>query len=299
MVEQPDGRSGPGDGGADELRARLHGMWAAVAGAWGEHAAYADERGAHAAERMLELTRPQPGERVLELACGPGALGRAAAERVAPGGEVVFSDVVADMTSIAVARATALGVRNVSARVLDIESIDEPDGAYDVVLCREGLMFAVDPARAVREMARVLRPGGRVALAVWGPRERNPWLGLVFDAVSAELGAPMPPPGVPGPFSLQDADRLAGLLVGAELDDVAVSELAVPLRAESFEAWWARTSALAGPLSKVLGALPDDAMRSLRARTREAISAYETPAGIELPGVALLASARAPSARAR
>jgi SAM-dependent methyltransferase len=290
IVERADGRSGPG--AADELRAHLHGMWAAVADSWAEHAAYADERGAPVARRMLELTGPQPGERVLELACGPAGLGLAAAERVAPDGEVVLSDVVGEMTAIAAARARALGLSNVSTRELDLESIDEPDGSYDVVLCREGLMFAVDPARALREIRRVLRPGGRVALAVWGPRERNPWLGVVLDAVSAQLGKPVPPPGVPGPFSLQDADRLAGLLFDAELTGVAVSEMPVPLRAASIDEWWTRTSALAGPLSKLLASLPEEAARSLRARTRDAAGAYVTEDGIEFPGVTLLAAAR-------
>jgi ubiquinone/menaquinone biosynthesis C-methylase UbiE len=95
---------------------------------------------------------------------------------VAPGGEVVLSDVAAEMTAIAAARAEARGLGNVRTRQLDLERIDEPDGSYDVVLCREGLMLVPDPARAAGEIRRVLRPGGRAALAVWGPRERNPWL---------------------------------------------------------------------------------------------------------------------------
>ena len=163
---------------------------------------------------------------MLELACGPGGLGLAAAARVAPGGEVVLSDVAAEMTAIAAARAGALGLANVSTRELDLESIDQPDDAYDVVLCREGLMFATDPARAAREIRRVLRPGGRVALAVWGPRERNPWLGVVFDAVSAQIGRPVPPPGIPGPFSLADSDGLGALLTDAGLADVVVERAA-------------------------------------------------------------------------
>ena len=281
---------GPTD--ADALRARLHGMWAAVADGWAEHADYVDTRAAVATDRLLELAAPRPGERVLELACGPGGLGLAAAMRVAPGGEVVMSDVAGEMTAIAAARAEALGLTNVSTRELDLEHIDEPDGSYDVVLCREGLMFAPDPGGAAREMARVLRPGGRVALAVWGPRERNPWLGLVLDAASAQLGKPVPPPGVPGPFSLDDGDRLASLLAKATLDDVTVSELAVPLRARSFDEWWTRTSALAGPLAAMLAALPEDARQSLRARARESIGDYETPDGIEFPGVTLIAVAR-------
>ena len=275
---------------ADEIRTRVHGMWASVASHWREHADYVDARGAALTARMLELTSPRAGERVLELACGAGGVGMAAAERVGPGGEVVLSDVVAEMTSIATARADARGLTNVRTSVLDLEQIEQPDGAYDVVLCREGLMFAPDPARAAREIHRVLRPGGRVALAMWGPRERNPWLGVVLDAVSAQMGVPVPPPGVPGPFSLSDADRVTEMLSGAGLADVVVDELDTPLRAGSFEEWWTRTSALAGPLANMLSSLSEDATRALHARLHEVVRAYETPTGLEFPGVSLLAS---------
>ena len=132
--------------------------------------------------------------------------------------------------------------------------------------------------------------GGRVAIAVWGPRERNPWLGLVLDAVSDELGAPVPPPGVPGPFSLEDSERLAGLFAGAPFADVVVSELPVPMRVDSFEEWWTRTRSLAGPLSTMLASLPDAATESIRARLQTAVGAYQTPSGLEFPGVSLLAS---------
>ena len=267
-------------------------MWAAVAPSWAQHADYVDARGAVVTETMLELAAPRPGERVLELACGTGGLGLAAAQRVAPGGEVVLSDVVAEMTQLAAARAAAAGLRNVTTLELDLERIDQPDESFDLVLCREGLMFVPDPARAASEIARVLRRGGRTAIAVWGPRERNPWLGVVLDSVSAQLGRPAPPPGIPGPFSLDDADRLARLLDDAGLSDVAVVDLPVPMRVASFDEWWARTCALAGPLSQVLASLPEEAARALRLRAREAVRPYEAPAGLEFPGVSLLATAR-------
>lgn len=292
IIERSDVRPEPDVRSSDNLRAHLRGMWAAVAPGWAEHAAYADARGAEAAATMLARTAPQPGERVLELACGPGGLGLAAAEQVAPTGEVIISDVVAEMTSIAASRAAALGLSNVTARELDLEQIDEPDASYDVVLCREGLMFVPDPARAAHEIKRVLRPRGRFAVAVWGPRERNPWLGIVLDAVSAQIGTPVPPPGVPGPFSLADPAKLSHLFSEAGLVDLVVSDLSVPMRAGSFEEWWERTCALAGPLAKMLASLSEEAKQAIRARAQDAVRAYETPTGLELPGLTLLASGR-------
>ena len=276
----------------DEHRRRLHGMWAAVAPSWEHHADYVDARAEAITGELLAAAALRPGDRALELACGPGGLGLAAASLVGPAGEVVVSDVVPAMTAIAAARAAAAGLDNVAARSLDLEQIAEPDGTYDVVLCREGLMFAAEPGRAAAEIARVLRPGGRAAIAVWGPRAANPWLGLVFDAVSEQLGMPMPPPGMPGPFALGDAERLRGLLVGGGLVDVDVRELDVPLAAPSFEDWWTRTSSLAGPLSALLAGMAPEATADLAARLRTAVAPYETPDGLRFPGLALLASGR-------
>lgn len=291
VIDGPGSTSRRSGTGNAELRARLHGMWASVSEGWRRHADYVEARGAEVTAKLLDFAAPQPGERVLELACGPGGMGLAAAERVTPGGEVVLSDVVPEMTAIAAERAREHG-RAVTTRVLDLERIEQPDAAYDVVLCREGLMFAPDPARAACEIHRVLRPGGRIALAVWGPRDRNPWLGVVLDAASAQLGRPVPPPGMPGPFSLSDAGGLAALLRRAGLVDVVVGELPVPVRAASFEEWWSRTCALAGPLSSVLASLPEPATQAMRARVREAVTPYETPDGLDIPGVTLVAGGR-------
>jgi SAM-dependent methyltransferase len=271
----------------DDVEARLRGMWNAVAGSWAEHAPYADARGAEIAERMLDATDPTSGELVLELACGTGGLGLLAAERVTPGGAAVVSDFAVEMVSIAGARADARGLDNVIARQLDLDRIDEPDASYDVVVCREGLMFALDPAGAAREITRVLRPGGRFAVAVWGPPAANPWLTVVFDAVGAVTGRTVPPPGVPGPFSLSDGDRLLLLFAGTARD-LVLTEVQVPARAGSFEEWWQRTSALAGPLATILRSLPEQARDAIREHARESVRRYETPSGIEFPGLALL-----------
>jgi SAM-dependent methyltransferase len=276
----------------DGLRPVMRQMWASVADRWAAYADDVDVARAAVTVGLLERADPRPGDRVLELAGGPGGVGLAAAERVAPGGEVVITDVVPAMSAVAAARAAARGLEHVVTRERDLEEIVEPDDAFDVVLCREGLMFASDPARAAAEIRRVLRPGGRVAVAVWGPREANPWLGLLFDAVTAQTGRPVPPPGVPGPFSLGDGARLEALLRGAGLDDVRVEELAVPTPAESFEHWWTRTTALAGPLAGMIAAMPEAPREAMRERLRADVEPYRVADSYELPGLTLLASAR-------
>ena len=229
-------------------------------------------------------------DRVLELACGPGGLGIAAAARA---GHVVMSDVVPAMVEIAARRAAAAGVENVSTAVLDLEDIAAADAEFDCVLCREGLMFAVSPADALIEMARVVRPGGRVAVAVWGPPERNQWLSLVFDAVSAQVGHPVPPPGLPGPFALSDAASLLELFARAGFEDVRLTEVEVPLLAPAFDEWWTRTLTVAGPLAKVLAGLDDAERTEVADRVRASVAPYRTEDGaLDLPGLSLVVTAR-------
>jgi enediyne biosynthesis protein CalE5 len=290
-VDQAPSATDAQSGEREAMRERLRGLWSSVAPAWQEHADFIDRRAQSVTERLLELADVGPGDRVLELACGPGGLGLAAAQRVAPGGEVVLSDVAEQMTAVAIGRAEQSGLANVTARVLDLEAIDEPDAAYDAVLCRDGLMFALDPSQAANELRRVLRPEGRYAVAVWGPRERNPWLATVLDALSQQLGHPVPPPGVPGPFALQDATKLSSLLSDAGLTNT-VEELPVPMSVGSVAEWWERTCALAGPVAKLLASLPHEAAKAVRERAMEAAKPYEEASGLCFPGLQLLAAGR-------
>jgi SAM-dependent methyltransferase len=292
IVESGQQTQNPPGGALDELRVGLHMMWGAVAPGWKQNADFVDQRGGDLTAAMLEGVALRTGERVLELACGPGGIGLEAADLVGPEGEVVLSDVAPQMTEIAAERAQARGLRNVSTRELDLEAIEEPDESYDAVLCREGLMLVPEPGRASSEIRRILRSGGRASISVWGPRERNPWLTAMLDAIGAQLGGSFPPPGVPGPLSLGEDGKLLEALSKGGFADVEIQEVEVPWTGADFEEWWRRTTALAGPVAKLLEAQPPEAVEAIRDHARKSLSRYETADGLEIPGVTLVGNAR-------
>jgi SAM-dependent methyltransferase len=187
---------------------------------------------------MVEAIHPQPGHRVLELAAGLGDTGLLAAELVQPGGSVLITDAADAMVDAAREYAAELGAENVEVRAMQAEWIDLPAASVDGVLCRFGYMLLADPEAALRETRRVLKSGGRVALAVWDGPERNPWA-TVFRAAAEELGiSPPPAPNQSGPFSLSAPGALEELLETAGFDDVEVDGIDLAFGAESLDAWW-------------------------------------------------------------
>ena len=199
--------------------------WDKSAPGWGRRAERMRAIGMPVSMWMLERLALQPGQRVLELAAGPGDTGFLAAELIRPGGTLICSDASGAMLTVARERARQLQIDNVEFGELELEWIDLPAAGVDAVLCRWGVMLCVDPGASVREMRRVLRPGGRVSLAVWDDRALNPW-GTIPATALVNLGYASPPdPNAPGPFALAAPGRLQELLENAGFVEVIVEPI--------------------------------------------------------------------------
>jgi SAM-dependent methyltransferase len=277
----------------DEFRSASLQSWSTVAPAWVELISNVDRQLRRAAEWMVAAVNLQPGDRVLELAGGPGTISLAAAEAVGQDGRVTCTDFAEPMVEAARQRAAAEGTANTEHRVMDAEAIDLPDGAVDVVLCRMGYMLMADPAQAIRESARVLAPGGRLALAVWSDAPANPWAAIPMRAIMQHLGAPPPPSDTPGLFALADAERLRSLLTDAGLGAVRTELLDDVVEYESPEAWLGVTGRLAGPVRTLLDNLDDDGRDAISAAVAQASGPFRQDDGrLSVPERMLVASAR-------
>ncbi|HWC11010.1 MAG TPA: methyltransferase domain-containing protein [Acidimicrobiales bacterium] len=268
--------------------------WQRAAEGWAAHRAAFHAAATPVSTWMVEAVDPRPGHRVLELAAGTADTGLMAAERIRPGGALIVTDVAEGMLDAARPRAGELGLDNVEFRAMDAEWIDLPAADVDAVLCRFGIMLLADPAACAREVRRVLRPGGRLALATWTAREENPWAAVPDDEL-IRLGAISPPrEGEPGQFSLSDPARLEELLLDAGLLDVAIDQVDLSFPFADLDAWWDQMLDMAMPLRDAVAALPPHQRDALREAGDARLAPYVGANGrVALPGRANVAAAEA------
>jgi ubiquinone/menaquinone biosynthesis C-methylase UbiE len=262
-----------------KYREREREDWNRVAAGWKRWWRTFEQGAQHLSDRMVQLAELEPGQRVLDIGTGIGEPALTAARRVGPTARVVATDISERMLEIARERAAALGLENVDFLEGDAEALDLPNASFDVVLCRWTLMFLPDPAAALRVMWRMLRPDGRLAVAVWGPAEMVPMVTVTMDVLLPALGLSPPPSDQPGMFRYADAGRLVHALRQAGFTDVRVEPVTVTLEWPSAEAYTRLRQDTAAVTVALLSQLTRERRAQVLNDITTAAGSYATPQG--------------------
>ena len=222
---------------------------------------------------------PQAGQTFLDIGAGPGDLGFDVAERVGEDGQVLSTDFAPEMVDLARRYGEERGLTNVEYRVLDCERIDMDDDSVDGVVCRFAYMLMADPAMALGETRRVLRDGGPLAFAVWRTPDRNPWAAIPGMTLVQRGHVPPPEPGAPGIFAMGEKERIQELVTGAGFPEPELEEIAFEFEYPNSDDVWDALIRLAGPLARVVNALPDDEREATRAAIEENLEQYRNEDG--------------------
>jgi ubiquinone/menaquinone biosynthesis C-methylase UbiE len=193
-------------------------------------------------DRLLQAARLAPGLRVLDVGSGTGEPALTIAGDVGPAGAVVASDPSPDLLAVAAEQAARAGLANLTCQPADVAALPFPDAAFDRVTCRLGVMYFLDPVAGLAEMRRVLVPGGRAAVLVWGDPGHASYAAAFFGPILSRVELPAPEPGAPNPYRFAAPGTLRQALEAAGYGEVDEQVLLVPVRfpgpAAEFMRWF-------------------------------------------------------------
>ncbi|HEY3107903.1 MAG TPA: methyltransferase domain-containing protein [Chloroflexota bacterium] len=241
---------------------------------------------------LLELVGPRPGERVLDVATGPGVVAVPAALAVGPAGQVVATDLAPEWEEVVAGNAAKAGAANVAFRASSADALDLPDGSFDVALCQFGLMFVPEPVQALREMRRVLRDDGRLGAVVWSTADRVPLFSATGPLLQPYLPPPAPSQELPTPLSLGAPGLIERLVAEAGFRDVRSERRTLDFVLPDPEERW-RADVIDGqPAAReAVAALSEAERRALHDRYVAALEPYRREGAIRLPCEAIFVTA--------
>jgi enediyne biosynthesis protein CalE5 len=247
----------------DRVRNEQREFWNKAAPGWKIMWESLERAGQPVSDRLVELARIKPGDRVLDIATGSGEPGITAARKVGATGVVIATDQSPAMLDLARERASALGLSNLKFVETGAETLAVDQRDFDAAICRWGLMFVPDLDSVPRRVAQLLKPGATFATAVWGPADKVPLISTGDEQVRALTNAPAPPPDAPSPIKLADTRPLEKALSNAGFKDIRIESINVRFEFESPAAFTEQRRAMSTPFRLMLEKQTSDMQRKI------------------------------------
>lgn len=268
--------------------------WNRVAPAWEKWDRRLDQNTAFINYRLISDARLRAGQHVLDLGCGTGYPALLAAQAVGKHGRVLGLDLAEGMLAVAQRKARSLGLSNVEFRAGDVTRLPFEPEAFDGVISRFCLMFLPDIPRAAGEIARVLKPGGYLAAAVWSAADKNPYLRLPMDILKQFVELPPPDPEQPGLFRLAKPGTLMEMAEEAGLRRVSEEEVEGEAVFDSSEEYWSSIVEMAAPLQPLFAKLRPEHRQQAESAIQRAADSYKNGSEVALPMAIRIVVARKP-----
>jgi len=271
---------------AEEIRAGQRAMWGKFSAGWEKWDDVVNNTIGDVGESMIDALQIKEDQQHLDVAAGTGEPGLTIAGR-APRGHVTLTDIAPEMLAAARRRATAQGLTNVTYQECGAEDLPFPDASFDSVGARFALMFIPDIQQAVNEFSRVVKPGGRVATAVWAGPEVNQWATVPGAAIATEVPMPPPDPDAPGMYRCAQPGAISKRFEAAGLRDVREWDVSTLQVADSPELYWQMVQELTGPVVMALQQVDEAARDRITAKVLEGAKAFQSADGkVRMPGTA-------------
>ncbi len=240
-----------------------------------------------ATQVILEALAPRPSLHLLDLASGMGEPALSLAAAVGPSGHVTATDIEPEALAVAQEDALSRGLSNLGIRLADAESLPFRDATFDGVTCRFGIMFFADPAKALRECLRALKPGARAVFLAWGSAEQ-PFVATT-GGILAKHASVSPDPAAPNPFRYAEPGTLRRALEEASFIQVQEEQRTIPLVWAGPPAeFWEAFSQMAAPYQPLLQSLPPERRAQVDCEIAAAIGKYYDGERVTFPGLVVL-----------
>ena len=270
--------------------------WSETAPYWEKHRGVICEMFAPITEALIDTAQIRRGSAVLDVATGPGEPALAVAEFVGDQGKVLGIDPVPKMVEAARREANRRGLRNAAFAVAQADGLPADAGSFDAVVSRFGIMFFPAPIDAIREMLRVLKPEGRIALAVWSFAERNPFHYILSRVVERYVESPPVAPDAPDAFRYAEPGKLSSILSKAGAAAVSERVFQFSIRASvSLDEFWTLRSEMSERLRSKLAKISKDQLAEVKREIIDDLREYSTHNGITMPAEVLIVTGAKPS----